>query len=345
MNKNRLLKAALYYHEQDHLCVIPVVAQNKMPALATWEEYQTRCSTREEVLGWFENGKRYNVGIVHGPVSGNYITLDIDHDAGVFKAIRADFPQLCSGRLEQSGSGKGYHIPLRLGTLPDFGTRKNGQQRGNRTWKTPLGSVNIRSQFCQTVAPPSIHPSGKHYKFLHWGEIINVENLNGLMAWLDELVPKEERESSQPLQKSKKRTTSTNGQSLIDAVKDAWPGALDVFRHFGKATQIRKERDGEIRLCDNGGLLISGEDPSVWYCFEDEIGGAQIEAWGWCRFGTMYNKKTHMRQVLLEMGRAAGIDVASFYRRGDEQVTQQAQEKGDRSYWTKQYKNRWERLR
>ena len=116
-----------------------------------------------------------------------------------------------------------------------------------------------------------------------------------------------------------------------------------MFAHFGLASNPRDDKDGETRLLGNGGLLLSGSDPAVWYNFSDEMGGGVIEAWGWCRYGSAFNSGHHLRNVLLEMAHAAGIDAAAFYRRGDERMASASD--GDRQRWSKQHPGRWGRMR
>lgn len=335
-----MLEAALGYN-QEGLCVIPVKPRGKRPALASWERYQTKRSTMEEIRHWFNSGSSYNVGIVHGVVSGNYVTLDIDHDAGLLDLLRTEFPVLFSGRLEQSGSGDGFHIPLRPEVLPDFGTNERQKRpRGNRTWKTEQGTLNIRARFCQTVAPPSIHPSGRPYVFIQHGEIVQLPDLSPLLVWLDELTPppnRAPRRSPPPI------ISPVMGKGLVEAVRNAWPTALIVFKHFGLAGNLKTEMNGELRLKGNGGLLIAADDPTTWFCFSDEVGGGVIEAWGWCRFGSAFDKRRQFRQVLLEMAQAADIDTAQFYRKGDENKTKIGE--GDQNYWKSRYSSAWGRMR
>lgn len=295
-----MLQPALNYHNEG-LCVIPVKANDKAPALPTWEEYQTRQSTEQEIRQWWGNGHNYNVGIVHGEVSGNYIALDIDHNAGIMTDLVNDHDYLFNGRIEQSGSGQGYHIPIRLDTLPDFGVdTKQNRPRGNRTWKTSRGMLNIRCRFCQTVAPPSIHPSGNPYKFIQTGDILRLPNLDSLIAWLDKLAPPPKQST-----KTNKPTAPARSDDLLSEVKAAWD-CLKVFDHFSMAGQRRQEHNGEIRLLGNGGLLIT-EDLEQWYNFSDDFGGDCITAWGYCRLGSSYDNAKHFRQMLLEMAEAAGI--------------------------------------
>lgn len=339
---SKILDAALAYHDEG-LNVIPVVYKDKKPALPSWEVYHTRRSTKDELTGWFGNGKMYNIGIVHGKFDNGlyYAALDIDHDNGILEMIKQSFWGLASGRVEQSGSGEGYHIPLWVEERPDFGDKSNGASRGNKTWKTPKGDVNIRLEGCQTVAPPSIHPTGNPYRFIKEGDITFVYSLEALMFFLDKLIP----QSEQRIPQGKTRAIQiSDGDDLLSAVKEYWSNCLMVFAHFGLTTSVQEERNGELRLAGNGGLLIT-RDHERWYCFDGEIGGSVFEAWGYCRFGTGYDKHQHFRQVLIEMAQAAGIDVAKFYCRGDESKVPLVAS-SDRWFWTNgKYNAVWGKLR
>lgn len=334
-----MLAAALALHNES-LCIIPVVSGDKMPAIA-WEEYQYRTSTRDEIMEWFSNGHGYNIGVVHGSPSQNYIALDFDHDAGLFEAMRAQFPALFTGRLEQSGSGEGYHLPLRVETLPDLGhDARRDRPKGNVTYKTGQGSCNLRCRWCQTVTPPSRHPSGGQYVYIQDGPIATTATLRDVMAWLNELAPIPTRKAV-----SRRDTPAQVGDAanLLEAVKAAWPESVAVFAHFGLVGETRRERNNEIRLLGNGGLLVA-EDKTTWYNFSTEEGGGVIEAWAWCRFGSVASKQGRFRSILLEMAQAAGVDVARFHKRGDERTAVEGE--GDRARWTRERgAGAWGRMR
>lgn len=334
--ESQVLKSALHYHNEG-LNVIPIVYKDKKPALPTWEEYHTRRSTTAEIKGWFGNGKQYNLGVVHGAVSDNYVSIDLDNDTGIFEAIGVVFPEMVKGRIEQSGSLKGYHIPLRLKELPDFGhDSKQNRARGNKTWKTMIGAVNCRVQFCQTLSPPSLHPSGHRYRFAQKGGITELDNLNGFIEWLDLLAPPKREEAPTPRSRP---THQGNSGSLIAQVLNAWPTATDVFREFGKVHEIQKERGGGIRLLGNGGLVLT-EDEKAFYNFSDECGGGILAAWAWCRFGH-YDPDKHLDQCLIEMARAGGIDLEAY--RPTEEKAAQLVEPAERAW--RQYNTLWTKLR
>lgn len=338
MPTDTMLEAALRYHREGLNC-IPCKTKDKAPAIE-WEEYQTRISTRDEVEGWFgdDNRHTYNIGLVHCQLADerHFVALDFDHDQGLFATMKNEFPHLFTGRIERSGSGEGYHVPLLLDALPDFGhDSRRDRPKGNRTWKTANGICNLRCRWCQTVSPPSIHPSGGLYYFLQEGAITRTPNLAAVVTWLDELSPPAREKA---VQRRREHPTVT-GDTLLDAVKAAWPNAVAVFEHFGLAGNQRHEQNGETRLLGNGGLLIAADDPTTWYCFMDEAGGGVIEAWCWCRYGNSEAKRGRFREVLLEMAQAGNVDVARFYHKGDEQVAVNGD--GDRQRWTRE-QGRWE---
>lgn len=327
-----MLSAALDYHDEG-LNVIKVKHRQKAPDYVRWEEYKARRSTLDEVKQWFGNGRQYNIGLVHGKFEDMpyYAAIDIDYDQGAYDKIRQSFPGLTCGRVEQSGSGEGFHIPLWVEERPDWG------DRGNKTWKTSLGKINIRLSGCQTVAPPSIHPTGNLYQFIQVGEIGNIYNLTSLIGWLDKITPQPMKPKPVSFPTSQ-QTKRVDGETLKDAVSAYWKSPLQVFAHFGLTNDVKEETNGQLRLLGNGGLLVTA-DHQMFNNFSDEFGGGTFEAWGYCRMGTAYDKHKDFYNVLCEMARAAGIDIEAYNRK-----FRQAQ-RGDTQRWTTQYKDAFSRLR
>jgi len=143
------LTAAFTYHKRG-FSVIPIQAREKKPLVA-WEEYQKRGATEDEIRSWWSNRSDANVGIVTGGISG-LVVIDVDSAEAKDK-----LKELVSGfdfsAVPRSRTGKGwqlffqhpgYIIPNRLGVIPGLDVRGDG------------GYV---------VAPPSIHPNGKPYKW------------------------------------------------------------------------------------------------------------------------------------------------------------------------------------
>jgi hypothetical protein len=328
---SEMLSSALDYHAEG-LNVIPVKYKEKAPAIK-WDEFKVRRSTTKEVRSWFGNGHHYNIGLVHGKFEDMpyYAAIDIDQDQGAYDKIKKLFPGYATGRIEQSGSGKGFHIPLWVEERPPWG------DRGNKTWKTDLGNVNIRLNGCQTVAPPSIHPTGNAYRFVQDGDIGSIFTLEPFIGWLDNITP-DAAVSPPPVEKPLPQSVEFNGETLKDAVQGYWRNCLQVFAHFGMADDAKEDRGGELRLLGNGGLLITS-DHQQFYIFSDEFGGGAIEAWAYCRMGNTYDKHKDFYNILCEMAHAAGIDIEVYKRK-----FKQAQ-RGNTQRWTNKYRGAFSRLR
>jgi hypothetical protein len=330
-----LTPAIGYYNEG--LNVIPVKPREKAPALAKWEEFKVRKSTEKEVNNWFGNGHHYNIGLVHGKFGDlpYYTAVDIDHDEGAYEKIKETFPGLTCGRVEQSGSGEGFHIPLWVEERPDW------SGKGNRTWKTKYGSVNIRIDGCQTVAPPSIHPTGNLYRFIQDGDIGYTYTFDPFIQWLDSVTPVAKKPSPVDVAPTR-HNVQVDGETLLDAVMAYWSNCLMVFAHFGMTDNAQDDQGGEVRLMGHGGLLITS-DHRRFYNFSDEFGGGAIEAWGFCRIGSSYDKRKDFYPTLCEMAEAGGIDVDVYKRRYAQALRET--EMGDTQRWTSQYRGAFGKLR
>ena len=62
------------------MSVLPTMDGKKWPHLPTWEAYQKRLPTPQELVSWFPP-RQEGLGLVLGKVSGNLEALDFDrHD-------------------------------------------------------------------------------------------------------------------------------------------------------------------------------------------------------------------------------------------------------------------------
>ena len=175
--------------------VIPVRFGEKSPAIR-WDEYQTRRATPEEIKKWFSSRNKVGIGLVCGQVSNGFVVLDFDGRdfAGISAEFEENFHEIAyKTRRVETGSGR-LHLWLRCPDLPEGLTRIE--------WKIPdLGdaAVELRANGHYVLAPPSIHPSGKPYRFLNDKPILEVpwDKLEEVITWFDErgkrVVGKEER--------------------------------------------------------------------------------------------------------------------------------------------------------
>ena len=140
------------------LAVIPLKPGTKLPDLSKWEQYQKRKPEPAELDGWFASPR--NIGVVCGAVSGGLLVLDFD-DLRAFPYFFTDRREL-PGRTLVVETGKGVHAYVRV---KGGGTPKGAsfhKKADSRKW-FPL---DVKGDGGYVVAPPSIHPSGKAYRFL-----------------------------------------------------------------------------------------------------------------------------------------------------------------------------------
>jgi len=145
-------KAALEYLERGW-SVIPAVEKAKRPALA-WKRYQSRLVSEKTLREWFRRSPKYNVSIVTGALSG-LVVLDVDPRHGGKESLK-DLEHAhgaLPGTMESITGGGGRHLYF---VHP-------GGHVPNRTNIEP--GIDLRGDGGCIVAPPSVHPSGKRYRW------------------------------------------------------------------------------------------------------------------------------------------------------------------------------------
>lgn len=133
--------------------VIPVRERDKRPAVA-WKDYQRRRVTEKTLHGWFRRSPDYNVAIVTGALSG-LVVVDVDPRHGGKKSL---------SDLE----GEHGRLPETLESVTGGGGRHlyfchPGGVVSNRVNIRP--GIDLRGDGGCIVAPPSVHPSGKRYRW------------------------------------------------------------------------------------------------------------------------------------------------------------------------------------
>jgi hypothetical protein len=124
--------------KRPHFPLLPIKVDETGHPRRTWEPYQARLPTEEEVITWWELSPNANIGIVSGAVSG-IIVLDLD---GPEVAQHREIPT-----TPISLTGNGMHIFFR--------------HRGARSFRLP--GMDLKADGGYVVAPPSVHPSGRRY--------------------------------------------------------------------------------------------------------------------------------------------------------------------------------------
>jgi hypothetical protein len=145
-------QAALDYLERGW-SVIPAVAHAKRPAVP-WKRYQSKLVSEKTVNEWFRRSPEFNVSIVTGALSG-LVVVDVDPRHGGRESLKqierehGAFPET----VESITGGGGRH----------FYFAHPGGEVHNRTNIVP--GVDLRGDGGCIVAPPSVHPSGKRYRW------------------------------------------------------------------------------------------------------------------------------------------------------------------------------------
>ena len=144
---------------------MPVKGQQwKMPALASWTEFQENLIPQATIDRWYalggEHASRPNVGVITGRCSGNVFVIDLDDQKG------PEAEAWWHGLLEVHNNG------LDIETVEQR-TGGGGRQKLFRAppdWVAPTNktsiNIDIRGQGGFAMLPPSRHESGKDYEWL-----------------------------------------------------------------------------------------------------------------------------------------------------------------------------------
>lgn len=162
---NQYQRAA--HHLHDLGCnVTAIKVREKRPA-HPWERWQTAQQALDDVnaLPWRDAG---GVGVISGV--GGLRVFDFDDCPDIAPAasvltelgLPTTYPWLC-----RSGSGNGWSITVRCDDeLPAGVLSTNG--KGPGVYKAPgqgFDHLELRWKECQTVLPPSLHPTGPGYRW------------------------------------------------------------------------------------------------------------------------------------------------------------------------------------
>lgn len=154
MSDNPILSAALEYHARGW-SVIPIAANDKKPALRTWDKHKIERAETKTLHGWFCKPKN-RIGLVLGPVSGGLIVRDFDKPEAYLEWWQ-NYPAW--RKLPTVQTSRGFHVYARA----DFaGVAQNA---GAKSY-LKFDDGELRLWKCYVVAPPSMHESGKPYRWL-----------------------------------------------------------------------------------------------------------------------------------------------------------------------------------
>lgn len=236
-----------------------------------------------------------NIGILCGKYSSNIVALDRD----------IEFPETITMLNDLAKT-----VKIVRDNAPERGKflyRVTDRLPSSRAWKRLPTDKHPAAEMLSTgkhaLVPPSEWDDG-YYKLVDesFGILeITHETLNRIW-WLITSEHLDKVATSQNEPKANKGT-----QKYVERVKDSWT-TQRVFEHFQRATSGAVEgRGGQIRLLGNGGLLLNDWR---WYCHADSIGGDVVDAWSYCRWGRVVDRKdpTSFWDTINDMASAAGIE-------------------------------------
>jgi hypothetical protein len=163
---NSLLKAALAYAALGWP-VFPLAPRGKVP-LAALAPHGVKDATTDAatIREWWKREPNANIGIATGAIAGiDVVDLDVKHDGRRMLADREDE----HGRIEtlkvETGSG-GQHLYFR-----------HEEEVRNSAGRLP--GIDVRGDGGYVVAPPSIHPNGRPYR---WADA-SAHGTDPIAAW------------------------------------------------------------------------------------------------------------------------------------------------------------------
>lgn len=142
-----VLSAALTYKYLGWSC-LPILAGSKKPALRTWKPFQSSAADEQQLREWFDRRDDLGIAVVLGAASNGLTCRDFDREPA-YQDWRRQNRNLAR-TLPTVRTSRGLHVYFRSDLAKTL-VFADGELRTNRSY---------------TVLPPSIHPSGKAYKWL-----------------------------------------------------------------------------------------------------------------------------------------------------------------------------------
>lgn len=174
------------------IATIPIEPTAKRAAV----RWRRRAPDLQEIEPLLREGS--NLGVILGRRSANLCSLDFDRRS-IFEEWRSRHPALVAERLPVFSTGRGVQVLCRAPHLPSI--RFDG------------GEILAEGHY--TVVPPSIHPSGRQYQWIHEPtaeRLLPIENAELGLEDLPKRVPTEDQVDPASI------------LTLTDAVKSALPG-------------------------------------------------------------------------------------------------------------------------
>lgn len=142
------------------MCVIPMKPGTKMPYIR-WKQYQSDRPSRDQVMRWWQTWPDAGIAVVLGPIS-NLICVDIDGKSA-HQILIDHLSEVPRAPTVKSGSRDPFRYHLY------FEWPKNiacGATVSPWNDSRDSGKLEIRGHGGLSVLPPSVHKSGRHYRWV-----------------------------------------------------------------------------------------------------------------------------------------------------------------------------------
>lgn len=211
-----LLSATLDYCRRGW-SLVPMAMAKKRPA-RKWKEYQTKRASESQLREWFGSGSQHGIGVVFGAVSGGLASRDFD-TLDAYETWAEAHPELAR-ILPTVATRRGRHVYSIAAPGSIEAVRAALGKPG--TGAIAFDDGELRAGVgCYSVLPPSIHPSGRVYRWLiPLGEQIPVVDLQAA-GFLGEV--KGNRASvqqSEPMQLGGQQIQQSHNPQLLHQVSE-----------------------------------------------------------------------------------------------------------------------------
>lgn len=160
-----MLSAAKYYMKLGYK-VFPLLPREKVPAT----KHGYKCIfelSQEEILDFWVRTPDCNIGMPTGAVNGIFV-FDIDGEDGKKSLFKLESEYGVLPKTATSFTDKGKHMIFKF-------------HEGLRNRARLFPGIDIRADGGYIVVPPSVHPSGKKYR---WANSITTTDIAGAPEWL-----------------------------------------------------------------------------------------------------------------------------------------------------------------
>lgn len=271
---------------------VPMGKKSKVPARRGWT--QQTWSAKEMAR------HKYNIGVLPGKQSNKIICLDADENFQ--KLIDIDERLADTLQITRPSAPDRGKLFIRV---TDILPRTTNKKHDGET--KPYAELISTGKPCLVIGEHACGDTytnnGKPIVEMSYMEVCNIWKL-----WTGDDLP-----DNPIVEKPKKKVDPDKKPNVMaDTVKANWD-AFGAAEYFGITKEIRIERDGQIRMMGNGGLLVT-PDRELFYSFSGDHGGDCITLWGWQKFGKFELTKAEWWEVCVEMLETVGVEIPASPR-------------------------------